>query len=433
MSELPSPAEVATFPYRAPDQVGSAKPVSSCATAAPGQLSIEAAPPAQQLLQITRAHQFATGRNQTVAVIDSGVDPHPKLAGRLDDGGDYILGDTALQDCGGHGTVVAGIIAAAPGPDTEFVGVAPEARILSIRQGSTFYEVPVSDAGRPGATRSALAGDTTSMARAIVRAVQRGATVINISEAACYPVGDVADTPIPDRDLQAAVRYAADNDVVVVAAAANITDSCRQNKPGELSTIVSPAWFDDDVLAVAATDTGTGQVADFSIRGPWVDVAAPGTRIVSLGTGSGLTATLPTPDGRRGTIQGTSFATPYVAGLAALVRERYPQLTAREVIERIEQTTQDTWGTGGHNNALGHGVVDPVAALADVPSGVQDARREPVEPAQLEGFSPPEQQDSIGRTVALLGAGAGLAVLGLILLIADTVRRYRRSPLDHRQ
>lgn len=426
MSELPSPAEAATFPYRAPGQIGPAVPVSSCVTAAPGQLSFDATPPAQQRLQITRAHRFTTGRGQTVAVIDSGVDPHPLLAGRLVDGGDYILGETALQDCEGHGTAVAGIIAAAPDPDSGFVGVAPDARILSIKQGSTFYEVPVIDSDTPGQDGTTMAGDTTSMARAIVHAVRRGATVINISEAACYPSSDVAAGPIPDRDLQAAVHYAANSNVVIVAAAANRTDSCHQNAPGELSTIVSPAWFDEDVLAVAATDTGTGEVADFSIRGPWVDVAAPGTRIVSLDVaGSGLTATLAAPRGRRSTIQGTSFATPYVAGLVALVRERFPQLGARAVIERIERTADEVSG-GGHDFAVGHGVVDPVAALSEVAAGGQDPRPERVEPARLENFAAPEEQGLLGSTAALLGAGAGLGALGVGLLVVY-LRRYRRS------
>jgi membrane-anchored mycosin MYCP len=430
MNRLPSPSEVATIPYRAPGQVGAAEPVSSCIAPAPGQLRIEATPSAQERLRIEQAQQFATGRGQTVAVIDSGVDPHPLLAGRLDDGGDYILGDTALADCEGHGTVVAGIIAAAPDPATGFVGVAPEARILSIRQSSTFYEVQVPDPDRPGQTRPALAGDTTSMARAIVAAVQRGATVINISEAACYPSSDVIGGTIPDRDLQAAVRYAADSNVVVVAAAANTTDSCAQNRDGTVSTLVSPAWFDEDVLAVAATNTGTGEPAPFSIRGPWVDVAAPGTEIVSLAAaGAGLTATLTSPEGVRGTIQGTSFATPYVAGLAALVRERYPQLDAREVIERIERTSQETGGTGGHDNALGHGVVDPVAALTEGRTVPEDTRPEGVEPARLENFAAPERQDALPlpRTVALAGAAAGLGLLGLTLLVVHITRRHRRS------
>ncbi len=425
MSELPTPSQAATFPYRAPGQVGPATPVTSCATAMPGRLSIDATPPAQQLLQITQAHRFATGRDQTVAVIDSGVDPHPLLAGRLVDGGDYILGETALQDCEGHGTVVAGIIAAAPDPGSGFVGVAPDARILSIKQGSTFYEVPVTDPDSPDRTRPTMAGDTMSMARAIVHAVQRGATVINISEAACYPISDVTGSPIPDRDLQAAVHYAANRDVVVVAAAANRTDSCRQNTPGALSTIVSPAWFDEDVLAVAATDTGSGQAADFSIRGPWVDVAAPGTRIVSLAVaGGGLTATLAAPGGRMTTIQGTSFAVPYVAGLAALVRERFPQLSAREVTERIEQTAESI--EGGHDSAVGHGMVDPVAALTGVP-GSRDTRPEQVEPARLEDFAPPPQQNLLGTTAAL-AAGAGLGALGVSLLIAYLRRSRRPSP-----
>ncbi len=424
-SARPSTAAADSFPYRAAGQVGPAV-AAPCANSQPGRPDIEAAPPAQARLRIPKAQEFATGQGQTVAVIDSGVQPHPRLAGRLDDGGDYILGDTGTSDCEGHGTAVAGIIGATPDPQTGFVGVAPDARILSIRQGSTFFEVevPSDDSGR---TETTFAGDTTSMARAVVHAVRGGATVINISEAACYPVSTVAGGSIPDRDLQAAVNYAADNDVMVVAAAANQDDeSCRPNPDGAVSTIVSPAWFDDDVLAVAATSTETGEVADFSIAGPWVDVAAPGTGIVSLDVaGGGLTATLAAPDGERGTIQGTSFAAPYVAGVAALVRERFPELSAREVMDRLEVTAQATWGTGGRNDALGSGVVNPVAALTDI----QAAEPAQTGPARLEGFALRDREDPIRQTVALVGASAGVGLLGMTLLTVYTVKRYRRSKL----
>ncbi|MQA15621.1 MAG: type VII secretion-associated serine protease mycosin [Pseudonocardiaceae bacterium] len=428
--QRPSAAEATTFPYRAEGQVGPPA-AAPCITSLPGQLAIEATPDPQQRLRIREAHEFATGVGQTVAVIDSGVNPHPRLRGRLADGGDYIAGETGLSDCEGHGTVVAGIIAAAPDPSTGFVGVSPGARILSIRQGSTFFEVEVADPGRPGRTKTMIAGDTRSMARAIVHAVELGATVINISEAACYPASQVADGTIPDRDLQAAVHHAAESDVVVVVAAANTGGECEQND-GTVRTIVSPAWFDDDVLAVGATDASTGLAAAFSVRGSWVDVAAPGTGIISLDpTGRGLTSTIADTEGNRFPIRGTSFATPYVAGLAALIRERYPELTARQVTERIEQTAQHPAGPPGPSQALGHGVMDPVAALTKQLPGEQAARPAPAPapPARLEDVRFPEQQDPMGRIVVLVGVGAGIGLLGLTLLTAHRVRRYRRRKL----
>lgn len=429
--QRPTAAEAATFPYQARGQVGPARPVSNCVSRAQRTaLDVEAIPAPQHRLRIREAQQFATGQGQTIAVIDSGVNVHPRLSGRVDDGGDYILGDSGASDCEGHGTVVAGIIAAAPEPDSGFVGVAPDARILSIRHGSNYYEAEIADPDSPGRTEAVIAGNTESMARAVVQAVLRGASVINISEAACFPVSEVVGGTIPDDDLQAAVAYAAQRDVVVVVAAANEADGCQQNPRGAVATISSPGWFDDDVLTVAATNTQTGAHAPFSIRGPWVDVAAPGTGIVSLdAAGPGLTTMLIAPNGAADTIQGTSFAAPYVAGVAALIRQRYPELTARQVMDRIERTAQDAAGIDGHNDEIGHGVVDPVAALTNMLPGEHAGAPQPVQPARLEGFRLPPQEDPIRRIVALAGAGTGIGLLGLTLLVVYTVKRYRHSKL----
>ncbi|MGH3980989.1 MAG: type VII secretion-associated serine protease mycosin [Pseudonocardiaceae bacterium] len=431
--QRPTAAEAGSFPYLADGQVGPATAVSSCASPTRGSgLDPRAIPAAQDRLRIREAQQFATGQGQTVAVIDSGVNPHPRLRGRLDDGGDYILGASGTSDCEGHGTVVAGIIAAAPEAGTGFVGVAPSARVLSIRHGSNYFQVEIPDPDSPGGIRKDIAGNTESMARAVVQAVLRGASVINISEAACFPAIRGAGGAIPDADLQAAVHHAAESDVVVVVAAANVNDEseCRQNPPGGVTTISSPGWFDDDVLTVAATDTRNGEHAPFSIRGPWVDVAAPGTGIVSLdAAGPDLTNMLVAPNGETDTIQGTSFAAPYVAGVAALIRERYPELSARQVMERIERTAQAAGGIDGRNDELGHGVVNPVAALTDILPGGEGAGPPAVQPARLEDFRLPPPEDPIRRTIALAGAGAGVGLLGLTLAIVYTVRRYRRSKL----
>ncbi|MGH3753952.1 MAG: S8 family serine peptidase, partial [Pseudonocardiaceae bacterium] len=252
LAALPTAASVNTLPYivdnMATRQTGPAERFADCQQQ-PAD-TVEAEPAGQQRLRIRQAHQFATGRGQRVAVIDSGVAPHPRLAGRLVDGGDYLENRSGLFDCDGHGTAVAGLIAAAPDPATRFVGVAPAAEILAIRQASTFYSVPLRQLDT-GAEISGSAGDTVSMAQAVMRAVQLGATVINISEAACFPAEpDQVNAP----DLQAAVHYAVERNTVVVVAAANTSIPCKQNSPGAVTTISSPGWFDDDVLTVAAAD-----------------------------------------------------------------------------------------------------------------------------------------------------------------------------------
>ncbi|MGH3900772.1 MAG: type VII secretion-associated serine protease mycosin [Pseudonocardiaceae bacterium] len=425
---LPSPASVSALPYivnnRATRQTGPVEQQAACQQPPAGSArNVEAEPAAQQRLRIRQVQQFAIGRGQRVAVIDSGVHPHPRLAGRLIDGGDYIDNRSGLFDCDGHGTAVAGLIAAAPDPVTRFVGVAPAAEILAIRQASTFYSVPLRQLDTGQDVRSPITGDTVSMAAAVMRAVQLGATVINVSEAACFPAErDQVNAP----DLQAAVHYAVEHNAVVVVAAANTGNICQQNSPGVVSTISSPGWFDDDVLTVAATD-GNGDAADFSIRGPWVDVAAPGTGAVSLASaGPGLITELVDAHGAARPLDGTSFATPYVAGLAALVRDRFPNLTARQVMRRIEQTAQHTAGPGGRSEELGYGMVDPVAALTAVLPEEQNSGPAPVQPAKLSGLQPPPSDNPLPRTVALAGSAAALALLALTLLITHTLKRHRQ-------
>ncbi len=423
---LPTQASVNAMPYivnnTATRQTGPVEQQAPCQQpVTDNPLNLQAEPPAQRRLRIRQAQQYATGRGQRVAVIDSGVQPHPRLLGRLIDGGDYIENRSGLFDCDGHGTVVAGLIAAAPDASSRFVGVAPAAQILAIRQASTFYSVPLRQLEDGQQIHSPSAGDTVSMARAVMRAVQLGATVINISEAACFPAErDQVNAP----DLQAAVHHAVEHNVVVVVAAANTSNTCKQNTPGAVTTISSPGWFDDDVLTVAATD-GNGEPADFSIRGPWVDVAAPGTGAVSLAAGRpGLTTGLIDAHGQARALDGTSFATPYVAGVAALIRERYRNLTARQVMHRIERTAHHT-GAGGRSEELGYGMIDPVAALTAALPEEQGPVPAPVNAAKLSGFQTPPP-DNTPRTVALVGSAVALLLLGLTVVIAHTTKRHQR-------
>jgi membrane-anchored mycosin MYCP len=430
MAALPSPASVNAMPYvvnnAATRQLGPVEQQAPCQQQAPdsGQnlatQNLSAEPPAQQRLRIRQAQRFATGRGQRVAVIDSGVQPHPRLLGRSIDGGDYIEHRSGLFDCDGHGTAVAGLIAAAPDAGTQFVGVAPAAQILAIRQASTFYAVPLRQLDTGQQIRSPMAGDTVSMARAVLRAVQLGATVINISEAACFPAEpEQVNAP----DLEAAVHYAVEHNVVVVVAAANTSSSCKQNSPGRVTTISSPGWFDDDVLTVAATDDD-GRPADFSIHGPWVDVAAPGTDAVSLAAGRpGLASGLVDAHGQLRPLDGTSFAAPYVAGLAALVRERFPHLDARQVMHRIEQTAQQTTGPRRRREDVGYGMIDPVAALTVVLPGEPGSEPGPADPAKSSGFQPRPPDNSQPRAVALTGSAAAVVVLGLVLVVAQILKR----------
>ncbi len=392
---------------------------TACVTpAAGGEALVPATPWAQQRLRFTDAWAFTQGAGQTVAVIDTGVAAHPRLAGRLVDGGDFVGTGGALSDCDGHGTLVAGIIAAAPDPRTGFVGVAPDARVLSIRQSSATVSTSRGEGG----------GNVLTLAEAVVHAVTLGADVVNISEAACVPAADAGRVLAP---LRAAVRFAVDSDVVVVAAAGNAgSGSCVQSTAAEGGQVVAPAWFSDDVLSVGYSGRD-GQPAEPSVRGPWVSLSAPGTEIVSLSpTGAGLVdRVVPPGSAAPVAVEGTSFSAPYVSGVVALVRARHPELTPRQVMDRVRSTATHPVGPTGRDDAVGAGTVDPVAAVADVRpvefEGGGAGRAGADASAGRVDLRAGGDADSGARVVALIGS-AGVLTLAAAFAAILVVRRGPR-------
>ncbi|WP_278314531.1 type VII secretion-associated serine protease mycosin [Lolliginicoccus levis] len=391
---------------------------------------------AAQSLRYESAWPFARGRGQIVAVIDTGVSPHPRLPGLIA-GGDFVGTGDGTEDCDAHGTLVAGIVAATSSPTDSFSGVAPDATILSIRQSSLkFGQSARSDENSYKSENST--GTVMTLAMAVRRAADLGATVINISEVACAP----ARLALEDRALGAALRYAVDvRDVVVVAAAGNATEQgpCKHNPAASphdgglpnwdaFGTIATPAWYDDYVLAVAAVDTN-GAPSAFTLNGPWVDIAAPGEGIISLDPASdGLSDSIAHQD-ETGSVQlaeiaGTSYAAPFVAGTAALVRERFPELAAREVIDRILATAHAP--AEGWSPTVGHGIVDPVAAvtaeLEDRSATVEKAsyRGKPAQPMA----APSIGTDSEGQagTIAAVTAFGIVMATSIALLVAGRRR-----------
>jgi membrane-anchored mycosin MYCP len=376
-----------------------------------------------QALDRNSVWRLTRGEGQRVAVIDTGVARHPRLA-QVDGGGDYVSAGDGTQDCDGHGTIVAGIIAAAPSPTDQvgFAGVAPAAAIISIRQSSTKFG-PAADPSVVGF------GDVDTMAMAVRTAADLGATVINISSVAC------ATGALDDRALGAALAYAVDTkDVVIVAAAGNVggASQCpRQAESAELSwdsatVAVSPAWYDDYVLTVGSVGAD-GSASSFTLAGPWVDVAAPGEGMVSLDpAGSGLVDTLPALD-REMPISGTSYAAPVVSGLAALVRSRFPDLSARQVMARIEATAHRP--AGGWNPLVGNGTVDPQAALS-----TEEPATPPLDPAAVQRLSssPAPEPAQRARRFAVVGTVicAVAAAAALTLSAAQSGRRRHDIPGD---
>ncbi|GAB2997033.1 type VII secretion-associated serine protease mycosin [Mycobacterium bourgelatii] len=392
----------------------------------------------QAVLNLPAAWQFSRGEGQLVAVIDTGVRPGPRLP-NVEPGGDFVETTDGLTDCDGHGTLVAGIIAGQPGPPGEedgFSGVAPAARVLSIRVTSAKFS-PRTPGGDPMIARASL--DIAALARAIVHAADLGARVINISAITCLP----ADRPVDQAALGAAIRYAAvEKDVVIVAAAGNsgttgsaasgascdsnpLTDLSHPDDPRNWAGVTSvsiPSWWQPYVLSVASL-TPEGQPSKFTMAGPWVGIAAPGEKILSVGNGDGggLANGLPDDHGQLSSLNGTSYASGYVSGVAALVRSRYPGLSATEVINRLTTTAHD--GARAPSNVVGAGNVDAVAALTwELPANAPGAT--PVKPVAVPPA--PAPKDTTPRNVAFAGA-ATLALLVAITAATVAITRRRKE------
>ncbi len=407
---------------------------TACIRGHKDNIDIKNKPWGQIRLQFDELHKFATGKGVSVAVIDTGVSRHPFLGDRLRGVGDFVKKEhNGLEDCDGHGTQVAGIIAAAPpaGSDIGFTGIAPGAEILSIRQSSANYKGtrPPAKEGERGEEVSA--GNLTTLAQAVVLAANSGADVINMSVNRCRPAANyVIDSG--ELALQAALKYAAEQkDVVLITSAGNTGENnCPDSKngfdPNNPTHIVTPPWFSEHVLSVAAMDRN-GDPAPFTVQGPWVGVSAPGTDIISLDpSGDGLANLHIKPDGAKDTIKGTSFAAPYVAGLAALIRERFHWLTAPQVIERIKLTAAHPAAPGGHDNLVGYGMINPVAALTAFIPAEENIPPDEVLDVPFE-MPPPYERNWTPMQVAMIGSGGGLGLLLLTLFVVHTVKRNRRE------
>jgi hypothetical protein len=260
------------------------------------------------------AWERSTGKEIVVAVLDTGVAPHEDLPGLLP--GRSFIGATE-PDPNGHGTHVAGIIAAAMGNGLGIAGLAPAVRLLPVQ---------VLDAEG--------SGDHADIASGIIWATDNGADVINLS------LGGEESSDV----LSAAVQYAVSKDVIVVAAAGN--SGSGSNAP------MYPAAY-DPVLAVAAAGPD-GTAAMFSNSGPYVDLAAPGFAILS------------TVPGGYDYLSGTSQAAPFVSAAAALLlgAGRAPA----EISNILATSSRDVLPTG-RDPYTGAGMLDVAAALGAPPTG----------------------------------------------------------------
>ncbi|GAA2809237.1 type VII secretion-associated serine protease mycosin [Saccharopolyspora taberi] len=431
---VPPPLRPTSVPGGALGPLGGYEQTQGCMQGNPGGGTIQEKPWSQLTLGFEEAHeQGLRGANQTVGVIDTGVNPHPRL--RLNGGGgSSVPQGGANTDCDGHGTIVAGIIAAREDPNTGFVGVAPDATIMSIRQSSKLWQ---------NKAEKKTIGDTQTMAQAIQHAADSNVSVINISQSSCQAISAASNPNDPYNNmLHQAVKNAYDKGIVVVAAAGNAQDACQKNPSGSPTTAVLPAWFDDYVLTVGSVGQ-QGQPSEFTVPGPWVDVAAPGENLISLDPGKGgdgLASQIAAgANGQMQPIQGTSFAAPYVSGLAVLIKEKFAQEgkptnnseAAKEVMERIETTALHPGGNNNRNDIVGYGMVDFMAALSDVVPAEYGKEPKPAGAVRLDADVIP-QKDWPALMVAVGGALGGVAAVLFTAFLVNAVRNVRARQAEAR-
>jgi len=504
-------------------------------------------PKYMDMLDLPEAWRFGRGGGVRVAVIDTGVTPHPRLP-HLIPGGDYVMaGGDGLSDCDAHGTIVASMIGGAPasaegpgargprrpppvptreppppapppqtisvappppqtitlvpapppsseeqgppppfgappgppaapkapgaanrghgktvlpgyshggqvvsvdyprpaapppldpppaGPADAFTGIAPDAELISIRQSSQAFSLKDAYTGDEDPQTRQKRDNIFTMARAIVHAADMGAKVINISQVMCMSARSIIDAP----DLGAAVRYAAvDKDAVIVAAAGDTSQrDCKENPIADplhpkdsrdwngVTTVVTPSWFSDYVLTVGAVDSSGTPMDKLSVAGPWVGIGAPGTDVVGLSPrDDSLINAIDGPDNSLLVPSGTSFSTAIVSGVAALVRAKYPQLSAHQVIDRLTRTARAP--ARGVDNQIGYGVVDPVAALTwDVPEG-SVLPKGSGSPLNMPPAPTPRNMTPVW--VAAGGLGGALLLAGMLLGGAVLMRKTGR-------
>jgi len=354
----------------------------------------EATPYEASMFAPERLAPFATGAGVRVAIIDSGVDAtHPQLRGQVDRGRDFLHGNAdGLQDCVGHGTAVASIIAARHVEGSGLQGLAPDATIVPVR----VSEQTDTD-GRSGGDRQTSPGAFADAIDWAASPSGGNADVINMS---------LVMTAESDR-VNAAVARAIDRGVVIVAAVGN------EGGPTDRNPVPYPADL-PGVIGVGATDVN-GVRGDFSQRGLYVDVMAPGVDVTFAALRSGHTSGA-----------GTSYATPFVSATAALVKQRFPSLTPGQVARRIVATTDPAPG-GARSDEYGYGIVNPYRALTETLGPESPA---PPPPMVMHAEDPAALALAARRAEAqdrsLLAAAVGAGVVVLVVLLAAAVRHGRR-------
>ena len=337
-------------------------------------------------LNMNEAWQYSTGTGVKVAVIDSGIDTeHPALTSNIAvaetvipdsayGAGGYSLVYKGAKDAQGHGTHVSGIIAA-KAADGSLLGIAPDARIYSIKA-----------LEKNGTTATGLSSWITA---AIYRAIELDVDVINMS---------VGGSSSSNALMSAALQQAVDAGIIVVTSNGNYTGT------GTQSMIDYPARY-SMTLGISAGRWNESEIQfdeRYSKYGSGTDLLAPGSYIVSTAIGGGDT-----------TLSGTSMACGVASGYFALLKAKAPQSTAAQLIQIAKNTAIDK-GDPGYDVRYGYGVIDPVSALLELQNGVpprppvptpapviddpEEEKPSPDEPEEP-GWSPEEPEDNSGDEI----------------------------------
>lgn len=279
--------------------------------------------PNQYALKLTNtddAWAITTGSSLiTVAIIDTGIDiDHPEFMGRISElsynSVSQTVGIEAVSDDDGHGTMVAGVIGANSNNSTGIAGVTNQVQLMVIKANE-------------------IGEDTfkdSDIIRGIYYAVDHGADIINLS------LGSTYANPLTKK----AVEYAMEKNVLVVASSGNDGENIK----------IYPASF-DTVISVGSVDQYS-TLSSFSNYNDKVDVVAPGSAILTTNRTNTYA-----------TVSGTSFSSPYVAGIAALYKSLHPEATAAHLTEVITSTAKDL-GTTGYDIRYGHGLIDALAIVS---------------------------------------------------------------------
>jgi subtilisin family serine protease len=376
------------------------------------------------MLNVPAAWPVSEGGGVTVAVIDSGVNPDVNdLVGSVITGPNFtgVTTSSSSPDWGVHGTWMASLIAGHGHGDgsSGVIGIAPRAHILSVRV--------IPDRGDPHYAQYEREQETRiqqSLASGINYAVTHGAKVISMSIGYGAPSGTVRN----------ALQQAYDHGVVVVASAGNSGDQVGSDGDGG-----APESFPADypgVISVGAVNS-TGAVAPFSSDNLSVQVAAPGVSVPAQGR-----------DGQYWWVSGTSPACALVAGVAALIKSKYPGLAPELVASALTSTTTER-PAGGYDSQVGFGVVNAAAALAKAgqfahsrfahsqPAAAQPAAAHSADPqaagtgiaaaARFHGTVAPEPVRPRGSGQLVLFALLALACLALTAAAGTRLTLLRRT------